>query len=58
MPFAASSFLSCAAGLVVADHADQIDGRAQRAQVVGDVGRAAEPDLFMIEHHDRHRRLG
>ncbi len=42
-------------GLVGADHADEIDRRAERANVVRHVRRPAEPVLVVIVDNDGHR---
>ena len=43
--------------LVLAGHRDQRGAAAERRDVVRDVGGAADPMAFMVEHHDRHRRF-
>jgi hypothetical protein len=57
-PFGGELIPELAAGIILADNADEIDGAAEHSQVVAHVGRTAEPDLFVIEHHHGNRRLG
>ena len=49
--------LELLAGVIVADHADEIDGTAEGPQVVRHIRGAAEPDLFIFEDHHRHGRF-
>ena len=42
---------------VAADDADRLDAAAERDDVVGDVGGAAEPLRLVVEADDRHRRF-
>ena len=46
------------AGLVVAHDAQEAGARAQRADVVGDVGGGADALFLARDPHHRHRRLG
>ena len=60
MPLLLEQRLEAAAVLVVADRGQQARLRAERLDVPGDVGGAAEPLLLLarVDAHDRHRRLG
>ena len=57
MPAAASESAQPLRGRVDADHADERHAGAERREIVRDVRRAAEPDVFVLEPHHGHRRF-
>ncbi len=58
MPAVAQLFAEPFGGPIRADDADERHTRAERREIVRDVGRAAQPHVLRLEADHRHRRFG